>query len=60
MAPVEYQQLLTARLGGFLASFFQIEATSMRFSMCHYSIVTTPAAELTAIQRIPAHRLTRE
>jgi hypothetical protein len=52
-APVEYQQVLAARLGGLLANYFEIPATSVRFAMCHYSIVTTPSHELTAIQRIP-------
>src|SRR5262245_4872885 len=42
-APAEYQALLATRLGGLLASHFQIEAPSVRFTMCHFSLITTPA-----------------
>lgn len=53
VAPTEYQQLLVTRLGALLADYFQINARSAGLSMCHYSLVTTPAARLTAVQRIP-------
>lgn len=52
-APVEYQELLATRLGGLLASHFEIEATSVRFTMCHFSLITTPPDELAPVQRIP-------
>jgi uncharacterized protein DUF6445 len=52
-APLEYQELLATRLGALLASHFRIEATSVRFTMCHFSLITTPADALAPIQRIP-------
>jgi hypothetical protein len=53
IAPPAYQRLLAGGLGITLAHAFGIEAKSLRFTMCHFSLVTTPAQELTALQRIP-------
>ena len=52
-APLSYQELVASCLKDTLLDFFQLEGRSFRFSMCHYSLVTTPPAQLTAIQRIP-------
>lgn len=52
-APLGYQQLIRDRLLGTLRDFFGLSGTSLAFSMCHYSLVTTPAAQLAPLQRIP-------
>ena len=52
-APLGYQQLFRDRLQPTLFDFFGLTGESLTFSMCHYSLVTTPAAELTALQRMP-------
>jgi hypothetical protein len=52
-APLSYQMFVVGELRGLLCDFFQLEAQSLRFSMCHYSVVTTPPEQLTALQRIP-------
>ena len=52
-APLSYQMFLIGELRGLLCDYFELEARSLRFSMCHYSVVTTPPAQLTALQRIP-------
>jgi hypothetical protein len=36
-----------------LCDYFGLDAPSLRFSMCHYSVVTTSPAQLTPLQRIP-------
>lgn len=52
-APLSYQQLFASELKNTLLEYFQIEGRSVGFSMCHYSLVTTPATELEMPQRIP-------
>jgi hypothetical protein len=52
-APLAYQQLIRDRLRTRLFDCFGLTGTSLAFSMCHYSLVTTPAAQLTPLQRIP-------
>lgn len=52
-APPEYQQLVASHLAKTLAKYFQLQGTSLRFTMCHYSLVTTPPANLSIPQRIP-------
>lgn len=52
-APLSYQQLFTTGLRPLLSEYFQLRGTQMTFSMCHYSIVTTPPEKLVALQRIP-------
>jgi hypothetical protein len=52
-APLSYQAFIVGELRGLLCDFFGLEARSLRFGMCHYSVVTTAPAELTALQRIP-------
>lgn len=52
-APLSYQQLIGSRLRDVLSEFFDIKGTSVRFSMCHFSLVTTPAQNLQPLQRIP-------
>jgi hypothetical protein len=52
-APLGYQQLFRDRLQKTLFDFFGLTGKSLAFSMCHYSLVTTPAAQLKPLQRIP-------
>ena len=52
-APLSYQAFVVGELRGLLCEYFELEAKSLRFGMCHYSVVTTPPAQLTALQRIP-------
>jgi hypothetical protein len=52
-APLSYQRFLVSEFRGLLCEFFGLDAPSLRFSMCHYSVVTTPPEKLTLLQRIP-------
>lgn len=52
-APPSYEHFLTNRLQPLLAEHFGFSGSSLRLSMCHFSLVTTPAADLTPMQRIP-------
>lgn len=52
-APLSYQRFLIGQLRDVLLEFFRLEEKPMRFSMCHYSIVTTSCEKLVLEQRIP-------
>ncbi|GFE84104.1 hypothetical protein GCM10011487_61040 [Steroidobacter agaridevorans] len=52
-APPSYEHFLATRLQPLLAEHFGFTGGTLRLSMCHYSLVTTPAAELAPMQRIP-------
>ena len=52
-APLTYQQCLLSTLQTTLVDFFQLPSAQLRFSVCHFSVVTTPPEELTLLQRIP-------
>lgn len=52
-APPAYQQFLAARFAKMLGEYFRLEGTTLRFTMCHYSLVTTPPENLAPLQRIP-------
>ena len=52
-APRSYQRLLLEALRRTLTDFFGLAGNSLSFSMCHYSLVTTPPERLAPIQRIP-------
>jgi hypothetical protein len=52
-ASLSYQQLFDTGLKQTLLDFFQLEGSTLRFGMCHYSLVTTPADKLATLQRIP-------
>jgi hypothetical protein len=51
-APLSYQELYS-KLRRTMHEVFQLEGQMLRFSMCHYSLVTTPVDKLAAPQRIP-------
>ena len=52
-APPAYQQLLLTRLRSELLHCLGVPGGALTLSMCHYSLVTTPAKELVPLQRIP-------
>jgi len=52
-APLSYQQLIVEKLRGPLLECLEARSGSLRFSMCHYSLITTPAQKLAVPQRIP-------
>jgi hypothetical protein len=51
--PLTYQQLVIEQLGAVLTGYFGLNATGVRFTACHFSLVTTPPEKLTYLQRIP-------
>lgn len=52
-APPSYEHFLAARLQPLLAEHFGLVSQPLHLTMCHFSLVTTPAAQLTSMQRIP-------
>ena len=52
-APPAYQQLLLTRFRTELLDLLGMREGTFTLSMCHYSLITTPARELTPPQRIP-------
>lgn len=52
-APLQYQQLLLQSLQPTLLEVFALPERPLSFSVCHYSIVTTPPTQLKLLQRIP-------
>lgn len=52
-APQDYRQFFLQELQPTLLDFFQIKAKALKFSICHYSLVTTPSSQLKLLQRIP-------
>lgn len=52
-APPSYEHFLVSQLQPVLAEHFGVASRPLRLSMCHYSLVTTPAAQLAPMQRIP-------
>jgi hypothetical protein len=51
--PLTYQQFILEKLRGVFAEVFDYAPGTVRFTGCHYSLITTPAARLTYPQRIP-------
>lgn len=52
-APAMYQPFLESVLNPLLQEHFGIQPGRFRFSMCHYSLVTTPPEALRFLQRVP-------
>jgi hypothetical protein len=52
-APSAYQQLLLTGLRSALLDCLGVSGGVLTLSMCHYSLITTPASELEPLQRIP-------
>ena len=52
-APLTYQRFLAGALHDLIVEFFRLDASGLRLTMCHYSLVTTRPAELCMEQRVP-------
>jgi hypothetical protein len=52
-APLTYQQFVLGHMRGLFAEYFGLQPGTIRFTMCHFSIVTTPPAMLSYLQCIP-------
>jgi hypothetical protein len=50
--PLTYQHFMIEQLRGELADTFRLQG-ALRFTACHFSLVTTPGEKLTHMQRIP-------
>lgn len=59
-APPAYRQLLLGPLAQTLIEFFQLPASQLRLSVCHFSLITTPPEQLKLLQRIPHFDTTTE
>jgi hypothetical protein len=51
--PLSYQQFVLETLRPLFGPVFGLNASSARFTACHFSVVTTPPEQLTYLQRIP-------
>lgn len=51
--PLTLQRFLLDTLGGEISAAFGLKSGVMRFTACHFSLVTTPPHKLTYLQRIP-------
>lgn len=52
-APLSYQQSVLQQFGGLFAEFFGLQPGTLRFTACHFSLVTTPPERLSPSQRMP-------
>lgn len=52
-APIEYQQLIIDKLQDTLLEFFQLKANKLKFTISHFSMVTSEPNQLHLLQRIP-------
>lgn len=52
-APFAYRHFLESTLKPGLLEYFGLPPGRFEFPMCHYSLVTTPAARLAFLQRVP-------
>ena len=52
-APLTYQQFILDKFRGLIGGFFGLQPASLRFTACHFSLVTTPPDKLAYLQRIP-------
>jgi len=51
--PLTLQHFILSTFGSEFAQVFGLNAKSLRFTSCHFSLVTTPPDKLTYLQRIP-------
>jgi len=51
--PLTYQRFIIDRFRDLFADYFGASATAIRFTSCHFSLVTTPPEKLLPLQRIP-------
>jgi hypothetical protein len=52
-APLSYQNFLATELRALIVDYFALPNQPVRFTMCHFSLITTPPEKLVALQRIP-------
>jgi hypothetical protein len=52
-APLTYQQFVLGHMRGLFGEYFGLQAGTVRFTACHFSVVTTPADKLSHLQCIP-------
>ena len=52
-APLTYQQFVLAHMRELFAEYFGLQPGTIRFTTCHFSVVTTPPAMLSHLQCIP-------
>lgn len=52
-APLSYQQFVLTRLRELFGETFGLRPSTLRFTACYFSLVTTPPEQLTHLQRIP-------
>src|SRR5262245_22201746 len=48
--PLTYQQFILEKLRDIFASHFGLGDAALRFTACHFSMVTTPPEKLTSLQ----------
>lgn len=51
--PLTYQHFVLEKFGPLFSEFFGLAGTRLRFTACHFSLVTTPPEKLDYLQRIP-------
>src|SRR5688500_10307185 len=51
--PLTYQRFVIEQMREVFAEYFSLDAGTLRFTACHFSLVTTPPEKLTYLQRIP-------
>ena len=51
--PLTYQHFVLERFGPLFSEYFGLAGAKLRFTACHFSIVTTPPEKLEYLQRIP-------
>jgi Family of unknown function (DUF6445) len=51
--PLTYQRFIIDQLREVFAGYFGLGANGVRFTACHFSLVTTPPEKLAHLQRIP-------
>ena len=51
--PLTYQRFVIEQLRDVFVDYFGLDAGTVRFTACHFSLVTTPPEKLTYLQRIP-------
>ena len=51
--PLTYQQLVLDRFGRLFSEYLGVPGARLRFTNCHFSLVTTPPEKLEYLQRVP-------
>lgn len=52
-APLSYQQFVLTQMRGLFGETFGLQARTLRFTACYFSLVTTPPEKLSHLQCIP-------